>query len=93
MHIAILMANTDESTFAANHPKDGEKFAALLAPHRPDWRFSVFPVKDGVFPPDPALFDGFIITGSPASVHDPAPWVEKLFVLIRSIVAQGAPLF
>ncbi|MGB8814424.1 MAG: type 1 glutamine amidotransferase [Paracoccaceae bacterium] len=93
MHIAILMTNTDESAFSQAHPKDGEKFKALLAPLRPDWRFSVFEVKDGVFPPGVDGFDGFIITGSPASVHDKAPWVERLFGLIREIVDRGVPLF
>lgn len=93
MHIAILMANTDESEFAARHPKDGEKFINLLRPLRRDWRFSVVPVKDGVFPDDPAAFDGFLITGSPASVHDQAPWVDRLMALIRDLHARRAPLF
>jgi GMP synthase-like glutamine amidotransferase len=93
MHIAILVTNTDESAFAAAHPRDGEKFAALLAPLRPDWRFTVFSVKDGVFPATLASIDGVIITGSPASVHDPDPWVAQLLALIRQIVAEGIPLF
>lgn len=93
MHIAILMANTDESTFAQGHPKDGEKFQALLADHAPGWRFSVFSVKDGVFPDDPAAFDGFLITGSPASVNDSDPWIARLFDLIRAIAALDRPLF
>lgn len=93
MHIAILMANVDESAFAARHPKDGEKFAQLFAESRPDWRFSVFSVKDGVFPTDLDPFDGFIITGSPASVHDPDPWVEDLMALIRRIRAEDRAVF
>jgi GMP synthase-like glutamine amidotransferase len=93
MHIAILVTNTDESAFAAAHPRDGEKFASLLAPLRPDWRFSVFSAKDGVFPETLAGIDGIIITGSPASVHDPDLWVAELLALIRQIVAQGIPLF
>lgn len=35
----------------------------------------MIPVKDGVFPESLDRFDGFIVTGSPASVHDPDPWV------------------
>ena len=93
MHIAVLMANTDESEFAQAHPKDGSKFEALLHELRPDWRVSVYSVKDGEFPADAARFDGWIITGSPASVHDSAAWVGRLFVLIRAIVARGEPLF
>ncbi len=93
MHIAILMANTDESAFSAQHPKDGEKFRALLQPLRPDWQFSTFAVKDSVFPDDLDGFDGFIITGSPASVHDDVPWIGQLLALIRRIVAKNKPIY
>lgn len=93
MHIAVLMANTDESEFAQGHPKDGSKFEALLQEVRPDWRVSVYSVKDGQFPAAGARYDGWIITGSPASVHDGDAWVGQLFGLIRQIVADGVPLF
>lgn len=93
MHIAILMANTDESDFAQVRPKDGEKFSNLLSPLRPDWTFTTIPVKDGHFPEDIARYDGFIITGSPASVHDDEPWVHRLMELIRQIRAQDLPLY
>ncbi len=93
MHIAILVTNTDESRFAQGHPRDGAKFAALLGPLRPDWRFSTFSVKDDVFPDTLSGIDGIIITGSPASVHDPDPWVARLLSLIPQIMAKGIPLF
>lgn len=93
MHIAVLMANTDESEFAARHPKDGSKFETLLHELRADWRVSVYSVKDGHFPAADARHDGWIITGSPASVHDGDAWVGQLFTLIRQIVAKGQPLF
>ena len=93
MHLAILMTNTDESDFAQAHPKDGEKFAALIHSVRPDWTCEVFSVKDGVFPEDLSAFDGVMITGSPASVHDGEPWIDRLLETIRAIVARGIPLF
>lgn len=93
MHIALLMANTDESEFAQTRPKDGAKWARLLAEVRPDWRLSVFAVKDGVFPDTLQGVDGWIISGSPASVNDPDPWVDGLMGLIRDIAGQGVPLF
>ena len=93
MHLAILMTNTDESAFAQDHPKDGEKFAELIHAVRPEWSCDVFAVKDGIFPDGLESFDGVMITGSPASVHDDEPWIPRLLEMIREIVATGIPLF
>lgn len=93
MHLALLMTNTDESTFADAHPKDGEKFTDLVHLVRPGWTLEVFEVKNGVFPDDLSRFDGVIITGSPASVRGEAPWIERLLVLIREITAMRLPMF
>jgi GMP synthase-like glutamine amidotransferase len=93
MHLAILMANTDESDFADQHPRDGAKFTALIQSVRSDWTTRVFAVKDGDFPDDLTPFDGAIITGSPASVHDPDPWIADLLALIRRMVSAQLPLF
>ncbi|MCB1328956.1 MAG: type 1 glutamine amidotransferase [Maritimibacter sp.] len=93
MRIGILMTNTDESAFAEAHPRDGEKWRAALAPLCPECDFPVYSVKDGQFPEHVAGHDGFLITGSPASVNDLAPWLDRLFALIREAVAAGVPLF
>jgi|TARA_B110000483_G_scaffold142018_1_gene169755 GMP synthase-like glutamine amidotransferase len=93
MRLALLMTNTDESTFAQRHPKDGEKFAKLIKSVRPSWQVTSYAVKDGVFPQDIKAYDGVMISGSPASVHDTNPWIATLFDLIRHIYAQGIPMF
>lgn len=93
MRIAILMTNTDESPFADQHPKDAEKFTTLLRIARPDWDYLVYDVKAGVFPAGLDAFDGALITGSPASVHDDRPWIAPLVTLIRDIAAAGKPLY
>lgn len=93
MRIAILMTNTDESEFAQQHPKDGKKWSDLLGPKRPDWEFTVYSVKDSDFPEDESAFDGWIVTGSPASVRDDAPWIAPLLDLITRIEASKKPLF
>ena len=93
MYLALLVTNTDESDFAQRHPKDGQKFPAMMARVRPGWRFEVFSVKDGQFPETIEGFDGVMITGSPASVHDHAAWIDELLDLIRKIHARGIPIF
>lgn len=92
MNIAILLTSNDTSGFARRFPNDGEKFITLLKPIRPDWTFKVYPVMDDVFPENPDHYDGFIITGSPASVHDGHAWIERLLALIRDLHAKRISL-
>lgn len=93
MHLAILMTNTDDSAFAHHHPKDGEKFSRMINAVRPNWRLSVYDATQDIYPNDIATYDGVIITGSPASVHDDAPWVAHLLDQIRTAFAARTPLF
>ena len=92
MKIAILLTDVDDSAFTHSFPNDGEKFANLLRPLRPNWSYTVYPVKDGIFPADISRYDAIIITGSPASVHDDRPWIPRLFDLIRTAHARKMPL-
>lgn len=59
----------------------------------PGLDFVTLSVKDGDFPKDIESFDGFVITGSPASVHDTAAWVGQLSELICTLHAQQRPIF
>ncbi|OZA11769.1 MAG: hypothetical protein B7Y02_08290 [Rhodobacterales bacterium 17-64-5] len=93
MHIAILVTNTDTSAFATRHPRDAEKFRALIAPRRPLWQISSFDLPKGEFPADPLAFDGYIIGGSPASVNDDAVWIARLMRAIPVLAASGKPVF
>ncbi|MDP3519430.1 MAG: hypothetical protein Q8S02_02295 [Hydrogenophaga sp.] len=93
LRIAVLLTNDDTSLFAARFPNDGEKVVQLLQPLRPSWTFEVVPVKDGVLPASPQAFDGYVITGSPASVNDDRlPWVGPLLDFIWAVDAARQPL-
>ncbi len=93
MRIAVLLTNDDTSAFAAHFPNDGQKVVQLLQPLRPSWTFEVVPVKDGVLPASAQAFDGYVITGSPASVNDDSlPWVGQLLGFIREVHAARQPL-
>ena len=85
MHIGLLVTNTDDSDFAARHPRDAEKFATLLAGVRPGWDVSAFDLPKGEFPDGIQGFDGFVIGGSPASVRDDTAWIARLMDLIRTL--------
>ena len=93
MRIAVLLTNDDTSAFAAHFPNDGQKVVQLLQPLRPSWTFEVVPVKDGVLPASAQAFDGYVVTGSPASVNDDSlPWVGRLLAFIREVDAARQPL-
>ncbi len=93
LHIAVLLTNNDTSSFAAHFPNDGQKVVQLLQPLRPYWSYEVVSVKDGVLPESPEAFDGYVITGSPASVNDDSlPWVGQLLGFIRAVHAARQPL-
>ena len=93
MHIAILVTNTDTSAFASRHPGDADRFSGLLQLVRPDWAFTAIDTVNGALPPEPAVFDGYIVTGSPASANDPDDWIAGLKRFIRQRVAAQVPLF
>ena len=93
MHIAFLDANIDRSPLAARNPSEVEKFRALLHPHAPDLVLHDFRATDGAFPEGLADFDGVMVSGSPASVHDDRAWIARLLDLIRTAVAQDLPVF
>jgi len=92
MRIAVLLTSNDRSDFARRFVDDGEKFAELLRPVRPDWDYVVYPVIDGEFPAGDANYDGYIITGSPASVHDRHIWVGQLMDFIRDVAGRRIPM-
>lgn len=87
----MLLANNDASEFSTRFPSDAEKVCTLLRAQRPDWSYEAYSVKDAVFPA-PNAADGFVITGSPASVHDPLPWIARLSELIRHFNQSQVPL-
>jgi GMP synthase-like glutamine amidotransferase len=91
--IGILLTSTDTSDFAKQHPNLGEKFQALLQPLRPDWVFDVISVKDNVFPATPQAYDGYVITGSPASVNGSELWVSNLLRFIRALAENKIQTF
>ncbi|MFZ1816268.1 MAG: type 1 glutamine amidotransferase [Rhizobiaceae bacterium] len=92
MKIAILLTDVDDSEFSRSFPNDAEKFRRLLQQSRPDWHFVTYPVKDNIFPAQVDAYDGYLITGSPASVHDDLPWIARLFDLIREAHALRLPM-
>lgn len=89
--IAVLLANNDDSEFSARFPSDAEKVCTLLRAQAPRWSYDIYSAKDNHFP-SIGDADGYVITGSPASVHDPFAWIARLETFIRELNTRRVPL-
>ncbi len=93
MHIAILNSNTDRSDFAKDWPDDFGKFSTLLHEVRPQWVFSHFDMIFEQHPEELSLYDGYIVTGSPASVNSGEAWIQSEMEIVRELIDLKKPVF
>lgn len=86
MKLALLEAGYPPGNLSAEYGDYASMFARLLGP-----RFEIerFDVQAGQFPAA-ADHQAYLITGSPAGVYDPLPWIGPLQQFIRS--ARGAKM-
>jgi hypothetical protein len=61
-----------------NGVTDGQKFVDLLAPENDNAKFDIFYVSEYEFPDSIESYDGYLLTGSPVSVHDNYDWIKML---------------
>ena len=94
MLIAILEAGRTNPDMPAEFHQYPDMFETLFAdqPNRADFRLSIIPVIDDVFPQTVNDYDGYLITGSAYGVYDNVPFIPKLMEFVRDIFAAGKPL-
>jgi len=68
---------------------DSMKFRVLLQPENPAARLDVFYVSNNSFPASVGDYDGFLVTGSPCSVHDDESWIGRLGDFSREAASCG----
>ncbi len=90
--LAVLTTLEGDWPFTERRPHDGDKVAAALQPLRPDWAFDTWPVSQDRWPDDALVYDGVVITGSPASVNDDSAWIRRLEQLVLHLHAHKKPL-
>jgi GMP synthase-like glutamine amidotransferase len=84
MKLAILETGRPPTQLAEEFGDYPAMFEEMLGP---GFEIEVFDVQAGEFP-DPNDHDAVLITGSPAGVYDPHPWIEPLLEFIRSARAS-----
>ena len=94
MHIAILEAGRTNPDMPAEFQDYPDMFETLFAdqPNSADFRFSIVPVIDDVFPQSVDDYDGYLVTGSAYGIYDDAHFIHRLMAFIRKIFAAGKPL-
>jgi GMP synthase-like glutamine amidotransferase len=80
MKLAILEAGYPPGTLVETFGSYPAMFERLLGP---GFDVETFDVQAGQLP-DPASHDACLITGSPAGVYDPLPWIAPLIEFIRA---------
>jgi GMP synthase - Glutamine amidotransferase domain len=80
MKIAILETGRPPGDLTARFGDYPAMFGQLLGP---GFEIESFDVEGGKVP-DPAAHGGYLITGSPAGVYEPQPWIAPLQEFIRS---------
>ncbi|HEX8840433.1 MAG TPA: type 1 glutamine amidotransferase [Sphingomicrobium sp.] len=81
MKIAILETGAPPGTLVEEFGDYAAMFAELLGP---GFDVASFDVQAGELPQDPSSHAGYLITGSPAGVYDPLPWIAPLQEFIRA---------
>jgi GMP synthase-like glutamine amidotransferase len=79
MKVAILETGRPPGSLAEEFGDYPTMFARLLGP---GFEVESFDVQTGNLP-EPAAHGAYLITGSPAGVYDPLPWIEPLQQFIR----------
>ncbi len=81
MKLAILETGYPPGNLADQFGDYPSMFEKLLDP---GFDIETFDVQAGHLPDDPGAHSAYLITGSPAGVYDPLPWIDPLMAFIRS---------
>jgi GMP synthase-like glutamine amidotransferase len=79
MKIAVLETGVPPDPLADEFGSYPDMFADLLGP---GYELETFDAEHGELP-EPAAHGAYLITGSPAGVYDPLPWIAPLMDFIR----------
>jgi GMP synthase-like glutamine amidotransferase len=87
MKLAILETGFPPADLTPEFGDYPAMFEGLLGP---GFEVETFDVQAGKLPPHPAAHGAYLITGSPAGVYEPLPWIAPLMEFIRA--ARDTPM-
>jgi GMP synthase-like glutamine amidotransferase len=92
MRVTILETGRAPGRLSEEFPRYPDMFVHLLSKADKNLSFEPVALVDGAPPPDPAACEAVLITGSPAGVYDPTPWMDPLRGFIREAFAARTPM-
>jgi GMP synthase-like glutamine amidotransferase len=87
MKLAILETGFPPADLVSSFGDYPTMFEQLLGP---GFEIETFDAQAGKLPADPAAHGAYLVTGSPAGVYDPLPWIAPLMEFIRA--AKDRPM-
>jgi GMP synthase-like glutamine amidotransferase len=81
MEIGLLRTGAPPPALAARFGDYEAMFARLLGA---GFRLRAYDVQAGLLPARPGAHRAFLITGSPAGVYEPLPWIAPLLAFLRA---------
>ena len=91
MKITIIETGRPMPRLRPDFPNYPAMFETLISRADDGFAFETVALLDGAPLPDPETLDAVLITGSPAGVYDPEPWMPVLMDFIRWCAARTVP--
>ena len=91
MRVGLLLCDFMPDEFAEVAGSYEHMFSSMFSGH--DVSLSPFEVFNGELPNDPKEYDGYVISGSRASVYEDEQWIRDLEGFIRDTVGESVPVF
>ena len=82
MKIGILETGDPPGRLSDRYPSYGRMVADLVGPGH---AYTHYAVARGTLPAGPSEQDAYLITGSPAGVYEPLPWIAALIGFLRAV--------
>lgn len=92
MRLAILNLSPSGAPFLDGGPSFGETLADWTQRAVPEAALTLLDIAAGATLPEPAGFDGYVISGSDKGVYDETPWMARLRAFLQAAREAGKPL-
>ena len=92
MKVGILNTDALKPEFVAEFGEYPDMFAELFLAVNPSVTLQTYSVMDSHYPEHFDEVDGYVITGSKASVYDDVPWIHELIDFVQVLHAEKKKL-